>query len=77
MRQAHQGMGRPQPSWPAFPRPADLAPLTVLDVAEAGIRKGSVGGHADFVQRWAAAVWAAWGSRHAEVAALTERVVRS
>jgi Family of unknown function (DUF5946) len=76
VRTAHQGMGRPQPSWPAFPRPAAGAALTILVVAEAGARAGSVSGHADAVQRWAAPVWAAWSPRHAEVAALTDRVVR-
>jgi hypothetical protein len=69
-------MGRPQPFWPAFTRPARVGELTILAVAEAGARAGSVSGHADAVQRWAAAVWAAWLSRHAEVAALTDRVVR-
>lgn len=76
VRDAHQRMGRPQPSWPAFPSPADLGQLTVLDVAEGGARAGSVPGHAAAVQRWAAAVWAAWAPRHAEVAELTDRVVR-
>jgi hypothetical protein len=76
VRQAHQGMGRPQPSWPAFPSPADLGELTVLDVAEAGARRGSVAGHAESVRRWAAAIWAAWAPRHADVVALTGRVVR-
>lgn len=76
VRRAHQEMGRPQPSWPAFARSADVGALTVLDVAEAGARAGSVPGHAGEVQRWAAAVWAAWAPRHAEVAALSDRVVR-
>jgi uncharacterized protein DUF5946 len=76
VREAHQRMGRPQPSWPAFVRPSDVGSLTVLDVALAGTRAGSVSGHADAVQRWAAAVWAAWAPRHAEVASLTDRVVR-
>jgi Family of unknown function (DUF5946) len=76
VRTAHQGMGRPQASWPAFTSPAGVGELTVLDVAEAGARAGSVAGHAEAVQRWAAAVWAAWSPRRAEVAALTDRVVR-
>jgi Family of unknown function (DUF5946) len=76
VRTAHQGMGRPQPSWPAFLTPAAGAALTILAVAEAGARADSVSGHADAVQRWAAAVWAAWSPRHAEVVALTDRVVR-
>jgi hypothetical protein len=76
VRDAHQRMGRPRPSWPAFVRPSDVGPLTVLDVALAGARVGSVFGHTDAVQRWAAAVWAAWSLQHADIAALTDRVVR-
>jgi hypothetical protein len=75
VREAHQGMGRPLPSWPAFPRPAEVGTATVLDVARAGARANSVAGHAAAVQRWAAAVWAAWESHHSEVVALTEAVV--
>ncbi|MDQ6917952.1 MAG: DUF5946 family protein [Candidatus Dormibacteraeota bacterium] len=76
VRDAHQGMGRPQPSWPAFTRPAGVGTLTVLDVAEAGARAGSISGHAALVERWAADVWAAWAPLHGEVFALTDRVVR-
>ncbi len=76
VREAHQGMGRPQPSWPAFLRPAAVGTLTVLEVGLAGARAGSVAGHAATVQRWAAAVWADWAPRHAEVAALGVRLVR-
>jgi Family of unknown function (DUF5946) len=36
VREAHQGMGRPQPSWPAFLRPAAVGTLTVLEVGLAG-----------------------------------------
>ena len=75
VRRAHQAMGRPQPSWPAFLRPADVWTLTVLDVALAGVRTGAVGGHAAAVERWAAAVWAGWAPRHVEIAALAGRVV--
>ena len=76
VRTAHQGMGRPQASWPAFTRPPGVGDLTVLDVAAAGARVGSVSGHADAVQRWAGAVWTAWAPWHEEVAALTDQVVR-
>lgn len=76
VRGAHQRMGRPQPHWPAFTRPAQVGLLTVLDVAEAGVWAGSVSGHSAAVQRWAAAVWAAWASRQLEVAELSARVVR-
>jgi hypothetical protein len=76
VRSAHQGMGRPQPSWPAFVRPPGSATQTVLDVALAGSRAGSIAGHASAVQHWAAGVWAEWAPRHAEVAALASRVVK-
>jgi hypothetical protein len=75
VREAHRGMGRPQRSWPAFPRPAEVGTVTVLDVARAGARAGSVAGHAAAVWGWAAAVWAAWESRHGDVRALAELVV--
>jgi len=61
-------MGKPQPSWPAFERPADLGPITVLEVAAAGARADSVAGHAQAVRRWAKAVWAAWSVQHPGVA---------
>lgn len=77
VRTAHQRMGRPQPSWPAFAKPRDGGTLTVLDVALAGARADSIAGHAAAVQRWAAAVWADWGPLHAEVVALAAQVVRS
>ena len=75
VRRAHQAMGRPQPSWPAFLRPTDVATLTVLDVALAGVRADAVAGHAAAVERWAVAVWAGWAQRHPEIAALAARLV--
>ena len=72
VRGLHQRMGKPQPSWPVFARPADLGPVRVLEVAEAGSRAGSVPGHAEAVQRWASSVWRAWSNQHAAVTALTD-----
>jgi Family of unknown function (DUF5946) len=73
VRQLHQRMGKPGPSWPRFPRPDDTGRLTVLDVATAGARAGSVPGHAGSVTKWASSVWQAWSAQHQTVAALAER----
>jgi hypothetical protein len=72
VRTFHQRMGKPQATWPSFVAPAIRGRLTVLDVAEAGARAGSVVGHADVVQQWAKSVWAAWSVEHDRVKALTE-----
>jgi len=61
VRAVHRRMGPPAPGWPTFEPPA--APqrwLTVLDVAEAGVRQHSEGGHARAVGQWAESVWGAW-----------------
>jgi hypothetical protein len=61
VRSVHRRMGHPTPQWPTFTPP--LPPqrwLTVLDVAEAGVRQHSSGGHARAAQQWAESVWAAW-----------------
>jgi hypothetical protein len=76
VRAAHQRMGKPQTGWPAFMRPSDLGRLTVLDVARAGGRAGSVEGHAAAIAQWAEDVWSAWSGQHAVVSALTERLLR-
>jgi hypothetical protein len=76
VRAFHQRMGRPEPWWPSFPRPAGAARLTVADVVAAGARAGSVDGHARLVQRWAGSVWDAWRDRHADVRALVDRLQR-
>lgn len=75
VRAVHQRMGRPDASWPDFPPRADPGPVTILDVAEAGVRAGSVDGHAAAITDWAAAVWQAWADQHAAVAALTDRAL--
>ncbi len=87
VRKAHQLMGKPTAAWPEFapatgraaagqatPSPATL---TVLDVARAGARAGSVAGHATAVREWANAVWATWYDHHAAVAALADRLLRA
>ncbi len=75
VRRAHQRMGKPEPSWPSFDRPPSVGAITVLDVAEAGVRADSVAGHADAVGRWARSVWQAWSPQHQAAAALTERLL--
>lgn len=62
IRAVHRRMGHPTPSWPVFapqPEPPQRW-LTVLDVAEAGVRQHSDGGHARAAGQWAESVWAAW-----------------
>jgi uncharacterized protein DUF5946 len=73
VRQIHQRMGKPGPSWPRFPRPAEVGDATVLDVARAGARAGSVDGHARAVENWAESVWRAWSAQHDSVALLAKR----
>jgi Family of unknown function (DUF5946) len=75
VRAAHQRMGKPDGSWPRLPAPPSSGDLTVLDVATAGVMVDSVSGHAKAVRAWAASVWRAWASRHAAVAALTDRLL--
>jgi hypothetical protein len=75
VRRAHQRMGKPDRSWPSFDRPPDLGTVTVLYVAEAGVRADSVAGHADAVGRWGRSVWRAWSPQHQAAAALTEHLL--
>jgi hypothetical protein len=76
VRTAHQRMGRPDPSWPNFRRPeTGLDDVTVLDVAEDGVRSGSISGHERCVLEWANAVWRAWWPEHLAVQALTRRLL--
>ncbi|HVQ95315.1 MAG TPA: DUF5946 family protein [Mycobacteriales bacterium] len=74
VRDIHQRMGRPDGTWPEFTPPPPAA-LTVLHVAEAGVRAGSVDGHARAMDEWAAAVWRSWAEQHDAVRALTDRVL--
>jgi hypothetical protein len=61
VRAVHRRMGHPTLEWPEFRPPSPPQRwLTVLDVAEAGIRQRSESGHARAVGQWATSVWAAW-----------------
>jgi hypothetical protein len=75
VRDAHQLMGRPDPTWPAFEGPAVGAGMTVAEVAEAGARADSVEGHATAVTAWARAVWDSWSEQHDVVFELAERLL--
>lgn len=62
VRAIHRRMGHPTAEWPLFAPPPLPQPrwLTVLDVAEAGVRQQSGGGHARAAGQWAESVWSAW-----------------
>jgi hypothetical protein len=61
VRAVHRRMGHPTSSWPVFEPPTPPQRwLTVLDVAEAGVRQRSDGGHARAAGQWAESVWSAW-----------------
>ncbi len=61
VRAVHRRMGRPTGAWPAFDPPAERPGwLTVVDVADAGLRARSEPGHARAVARWSESVWEAW-----------------
>jgi hypothetical protein len=77
VRAIHRRMGRPDRSWPRFVPPAARGAPTVLDVVVAGTRSASTEAHAEAVGRWARGVWEAWRPLHDDVAALTDRLLRS
>ncbi|MGT2427328.1 DUF5946 family protein [Amnibacterium kyonggiense] len=78
VRAVHRGMGSPTPSWPRFEPPSPPQRwLTALDVAEAGVRQGSIGGHARAAGQWAESVWGAWLGTGAGVDAAVESLLRS
>ena len=62
VRAVHRRMGRPTADWPAFGSPP--APprrwMTVVDVADVGVRARSEAGHARAVALWSESVWQAW-----------------
>lgn len=61
VRAVHRRMGHPTAEWPAFTPPVPPQRwLTVLDVAAAGVRQHSYGGHARAAAQWAESVWSAW-----------------
>ena len=75
VRSAHQRMGKPDLTWPAFPPPRNLGSVTVMTVAEEGLMSSSESGHHTAVRRWAEKVWRAWWDEHAVVAALAHRLL--
>ena len=70
VRESHQRLAATGATWPAWPVPADLGPVTCFDVALAG----TPGEHTTAIRAWAASVWAAWAPVHAEVAELSARL---
>lgn len=54
--------------FPHLDPPADLGPVTVLDVANAGTQEE----HIDAVRRWARQVWGAWSHQHGLIASLAK-----
>ena len=78
VRAVHRRMGHPTPAWPVFEPP--LPPqrwLTVLDVAEAGVRQHSDGGHARATGQWAESVWTVWLAHVPGVDDAVEAMLRS
>jgi hypothetical protein len=78
VRAVHRRMGHPTPSWPMFEPPSPPQRwLTVLDVAEAGVRQRSDGGHARAASQWAESVWNAWLEGSPGVDDAVESMLRS
>ncbi|MFE3104030.1 DUF5946 family protein [Nocardia tengchongensis] len=73
VRAAHRMLGRPDPSWPSLSGPATSIGMTVMDVAERGLMRESLTGHAGALHEWVESVWSAWDSRHAAIAELSRR----
>jgi hypothetical protein len=73
VRALHGRMGKPRPDWPTFERPPSRGAGTILDVATAGARSGSLAGHEASLRAWAEGVWSAWSSQRAAVTALAAR----
>lgn len=74
VRAAHQRMGKPDSSWPAFPPPERSAGMTIMAVAERGLMADSPDGHVDAMRDWARVVWASWTDHHIEVRDLARRL---
>jgi Family of unknown function (DUF5946) len=68
-REAHGHLATTVSAWPRFVPAAAPGGMTVFDVAMAGTPDE----HAERVEQWGRAVWAAWSHVHAEVAELTDR----
>ncbi|MBW4043030.1 MAG: hypothetical protein HIU86_13075 [Acidobacteria bacterium] len=78
VRAVHRRMGHPTSTWPAFEPPVPPQQwLTVLDVADAGVRQHSDGGHARAANRWAESVWDAWLEGSPGVDDAVEALLRS
>jgi hypothetical protein len=78
VRAVHRRMGRPTATWPVFVPPTPPQRwLTVLDVAEAGVRQHSGGGHARAASQWAESVWDAWIAGASGVDDAVETMLRS
>jgi hypothetical protein len=76
VRAVHANMGHAQAWWPTFEPPTGASRMTVLDVAEQGVRLGSSTGHATATRAWAEAVWAGWTAERPAVAADVEELLR-
>ena len=68
VRSAHQYLAATFKDWPEFAPPSRGASVTAFDVA----MTDSPEAHAQLVRRWAADVWASWGTCRDEVVALIE-----
>ena len=78
VRAVHRRMGRPTAEWPVFTPPVPPQRwLTVLDVAEAGVRQHSSGGHARAAGQWAQSVWSAWLATDQGVDEVVRSMLRS
>jgi hypothetical protein len=78
VRVVHRRMGHPMPGWPRFEAPQPPRRwLTVLDVAEAGVRQHSGGGHARAAGQWAESVWSAWLTSSPGIDDAVETMLRS
>ena len=75
VRAAHSRMGRPQPWWPPFEKPAEVGTVHVLEVARLGSRADDVEGHARAMHLWGESVWETWRSHHAAIADLSRRLL--
>lgn len=76
VRAVHAHMGHAQDWWPTFEPPTGPPRMTVRDVAEQGVRRGSSTGHATATRAWAEAVWGGWTAERATVAADVEELLR-
>jgi hypothetical protein len=76
VRAVHAHMGHAQDWWPTFRPPAPGEWMTVRDVAEQGVRRGSSTGHATATRAWAESVWSAWTAGGPTVTADVEALLR-